>query len=397
MRIPSPAPKPGTRLRDEDADDIAPGLFEALRGIPQDPRHHSEGDVETHVRLVADALLSSEAYAELDEKGRRIAFAAALLHDVGKPSRTKIEPDGSVTSRGHSPAGAILARLALWRREIPIDEREAACRIVAAHQVPFRLMERERPEAALIRLALDLDPAVLVAVAEADARGRSTLDPSEARKAIDAVLLLDVLRKDTFVEDAVAALKTAPPHARFTWAKDPLGRDPFSPVHDDRRGTLTLLCGPPGAGKDTWLRENAPSLPVVSLDAIRNELRHPDPGIVVQEALERARAGLRSGRDFAWNSTNMTREQRGKILSLALDYRFSIRIVHLEQPEAELRARNAARKDAVPNDAVDRFLSRWEAPVPTEAHELVLAGNDERKRERGSKCLTGRRGNDERT
>jgi predicted kinase len=149
--------------------------------------------------------------------------------------------------------------------------------------------------------------------------------------------------------------------------------------------------------KDTWLRENAPSLPVVSLDAIRNELRHPDPGIVVQEALERARAGLRSGRDFAWNSTNMTREQRGKILSLALDYRFSIRIVHLEQPEAELRARNAARKDAVPNDAVDRFLSRWEAPVPTEAHELVLAGNDERKRERGSKCLTGRRGNDERT
>ncbi len=47
----------------------------ALQGVPQGPVHHGEGDVATHVRMVCEALLDSEAWraADADHRRRRCA------------------------------------------------------------------------------------------------------------------------------------------------------------------------------------------------------------------------------------------------------------------------------------------------------------------------------------
>lgn len=44
-------------------------------------------------------------------------------------------------------------------------------------------------------------------------------------------------------------------------------------LYDDTWGEVVLMCGLPGTGKDTWIREHYPGLPVVSLDEIRREMK----------------------------------------------------------------------------------------------------------------------------
>jgi predicted kinase len=133
------------------------------------------------------------------------------------------------------------------------------------------------------------------------------------------------------------------------------------------------MSGLPGAGKDHWLRERAPHLPVVSLDALREEMGvdATDPqGGVVRAARERAREYLRRGEPFAWNGTNVSRRTRVGLIGLLADYRARVRIVYVEAPEAQLRAQNRARPSPVPDQVIDGLLRRWEVPDLTEAHAV---------------------------
>lgn len=112
-------------------------------------------------------------------------------------------------------------------------------------------------------------------------------------------------------------------HSRFLYFRTP-GRDPAYPAHDDTRCTATILAGLPGAGKDRWLRDHRPELPVVSLDALRADLGVAPTdrqGAVIARARELAREHLRAGRDFAWNATNLGRALRDLSIGLCADYR----------------------------------------------------------------------------
>ena len=73
------------------------------------------------------------------------------------------------------------------------------------------------------------------------------------------------------------------------------------------------MSGLPGSGKETWLAAHQTNLPVISLDAVRNELNiHPtnNQGQVAQVARERCREFLRAKTAFAFNATNTMKETR---------------------------------------------------------------------------------------
>src|SRR5919205_148963 len=72
-----------------------PWLHE-LAGTPQDPRYHAEGDVLTHTRMVAEALVELPAWRELAPVTHAVLFGAALLHDVAKPICTEIDAHGRI-------------------------------------------------------------------------------------------------------------------------------------------------------------------------------------------------------------------------------------------------------------------------------------------------------------
>jgi putative nucleotidyltransferase with HDIG domain len=362
----SPCPQPPDWSIDWATLDKLPWLVD-MQGCPQNPDRHAEGDVWVHVHLVTEAMVALPAWRELPDADRRILFLAALLHDVAKPACTRVEPDGRITSRGHSWRGAALARRILWRAGVPFAEREAVCAIVRHHLVPFFLADSERPRRMAIEVSQTARCDLLALMAEADVRGRVCPDP---RKLHDQIAL--------FLEEAaIAGCLTAPfpfpsDHARFLYFRDPTRTtDALAP--EQFRAHVVLLSGLPAAGKDFWLERALPGWPVVSLDAIRQELRVPpsDPqGQVLSRARDQAREFLRDGRDFVWNATNLSRNVRGECVRLFHGHDAHVRIVYVETNPERLFAQNRRRSRRMPEKVIERLLDRWEVPDRTEAHQV---------------------------
>ena len=81
---------------------------EVMAATPQGPEYHAEGDVWTHTVMVCESLVGLAGWRALAPEARALVFAAALLHDLGKPATTRSEPGGRITSRGHSGRGEAL-------------------------------------------------------------------------------------------------------------------------------------------------------------------------------------------------------------------------------------------------------------------------------------------------
>ncbi|MCZ7860710.1 AAA family ATPase [Agrobacterium salinitolerans] len=346
-----------------------------LADCRQDERHHGEILVSTHTQMVIAELLKDPEYIEFDEETRFLMFWTAVFHDAGKPERTRTEEDGSITSRGHSRAGASIARREMMAAGMPYAVREHMCSLILAHQIPFWLYEHE--EAAqtkkAITLSMELDPRLLIMHARADARGRICHDPDDIKMRVE-------LSREVFVENGIYG-------ERYPFANEEsmlayVRRDDRHPAYEaymDFACEGTIMCGIQGVGKDTWIAENMPGVPVVSLDDMREEMDvewTDNQGRVVQAVLEAAKSHLRAKRDFIWNATNITSDQREKVISLLRDYNARVRIVYLEAPRDVLRKQNAERDASVPEAVVERFLAKLEPPKDWEAHEVVRVIRD---------------------
>jgi putative nucleotidyltransferase with HDIG domain len=348
----------------------------AMRGCDQSPLFHAEGDVLEHTRRVVEWLVSSPAFREeLGPDERAAAFAAALLHDVGKPLRTAHEPDGRITAKGHAAAGEVMVRRILWELGASIVARELVAHMVRFHELPFFLVEDADPVVRAVYASQVVDPALLALVAEADARGRQCRDLG---RLLDAIELFEAQCEELGCFEAPFAFAGA--HARFDYfwrvRRDPR-RDPRYAPHEATRGEVVVLSGLPGAGKDAWVAARLGDRPVISLDALRVELDAPhtgNQGAVIAAAREQARAHLRAGRPFVWNATNLSRRLRRQVTELAASYGARIEIVYLEASPDELRRRNAARPEPLPDAAREKMLRRWQTPDVTEAHAVTWNG-----------------------
>lgn len=343
------------------------GWIRRMDGVPQDRIHHAEGDVATHTRMAAEALASLPRWRAMPEPERVRLFAAVLLHDAAKPDCTQIVDDGRITARGHSRRGDLLARRVLWELGAPVAWREHVAALVRHHQVPFWALERPDLERIALRVSLVARNEDLAMLATADLRGRVCAD---SERVLEHIALFREYCAELGVLDQPWPF--ASDHARFTYFRTP-GRDPGYSAHDDTRGTMTVLSGLPGAGKDTWIGTHAPESPVVDLDALRVELGVAPGGDqrpVIAAAYQRARAHLRAGRSFRWNATNVSRQQRDLCVGLAANYHARVEIVALEAPPTILRSRNQARADPVPDRVIERLIGRWQTPDVTEAHAV---------------------------
>jgi putative nucleotidyltransferase with HDIG domain len=344
----------------------------ALEGTPQEPDYHAEGDVLTHTRMVAEALIADADWRAFEPERRSTLFAAALLHDVAKPACTQIAADGRVSSPGHARTGAVMAREMLTRGEgfmeaMPFPQREAVTRLVRSHGLPLWFLEKRDPQRAVLAASMSARLDDVAALAEADVRGRICADQQS--------LLERVALFRSYCDEQACLIQPyafASDHSRFVYFRDP-AKAPTYAAYDDTVCEVILMSGLPGAGKDTWIARHAPDLPVISLDAIRRELKvtpADDQGAVAALAKSRARELLRRQQSFIWNATNITRTLRTALIDLFAAYHVRIRIVYVDASWETILRRNQEREASVPEPVIARMLRKLEVPDLTEAHSV---------------------------
>jgi hypothetical protein len=226
--------------------------FAWLRGLaecPQDPIYHAEGDVLIHTRMICEALVDLPAWRRLQPQARSLLFAAALLHDIGKPACTLVEGDGRITARGHARAGSRLAQEILYVREpfvtqpVPFAARLAIVGLVRHHGLPPYLLDRDDPERAVITASQEARCDWLALLAEADVRGRQCRAKGDL---LDRVALFSEFAQEQGCLSAPHAFASG--LSRFIYFQ---GAEEYV-AYDDSCCEVVLLSGLPGAGKDTY-------------------------------------------------------------------------------------------------------------------------------------------------
>jgi tRNA nucleotidyltransferase (CCA-adding enzyme) len=152
----------------------------ALRGVPQEPDWHPEGDVFTHTAHCLDALVRQTDWPALDPVVRRRRMFGVLAHDFGKATTThQAERHGQLrwTSPGHEAAGGPLTESFLQRLGAPHDLVVFVRPLVVLH-LAHQHGRTGYSDTSVRRLARKLAPATfddLLAVMLADHHGRPPL------------------------------------------------------------------------------------------------------------------------------------------------------------------------------------------------------------------------------
>jgi tRNA nucleotidyltransferase (CCA-adding enzyme) len=145
----------------------------ALIGIEQNPRWHPEGDVFEHTMQAVDAAAALTYATELE---RYLIVYAALLHDLGKVTTTKVH-DGQIKSLGHEVDSHQRAQQLLQRYMKNKEHAHTICKLVLYHMRPLALLNGKAKAPAYKRLAHKLAPDItiqmLALLARADRRGRN--------------------------------------------------------------------------------------------------------------------------------------------------------------------------------------------------------------------------------
>lgn len=348
----------------------------AMKACPQDTLYHAEGDVWTHTSMVVGKLLEAPRFSKLEGIRRDALLLAAWLHDIAKPATTIREWDDNehrerVRQPNHAPIGAGMA----WRSLIDAGASPslagAVHSLVFWHQRPFHMFEQKNMLRRAIAFSCEQFWGDLLDLARADTSGR--IAPNIADSLDTLMLLEDWLDEEGLLDRQWAF---ASEEARVGFLRKP-DRSPWFAPPAARGSRVIILSGLPGAGKDTYADATFAALPIVSLDRWRENLGvapEDNQGKVVQKAFDEARSFLRTGEDFVWNATSVTRRVRQKIVGLCLDYDARVEIHCITVPLRVALERNASRERPVPEGVVRRLADAREPPGLDEAHSIVHVG-----------------------
>lgn len=351
-------------------------LAEEMRLTPQPMRWHGEGDVLIHTEMVVAELANVPGYSELTTRQKEILTAAAWLHDIGKIRQTR-QIGKEIEAPNHSSTGARMAREELWlNRSLcgsrdAMQMREAIALLVRYHSFPPYAIDAPDATLRLHRIAAnglvapDFSVKLLCMLSRADMMGRICDDKQEM---LDHISLCEELAKEEGCYESCY-----PFYSDYTRRAYLDGRDIWKSqeLHNDTWGTVYMMSGLPGTGKDTWIRQYLSDIPMVSLDEIRraHKIAPTAPqGFVANLAKEQAKEYLRRHQPFVWNATNLTTDTRRKLISLFESYKARVRIVYLETDWQTQRQRNASRPDQVPVTVITSMLSKLTLP---EVHEAA--------------------------
>ncbi len=107
--------------------------IEDLKGVPQDPKWHPEGDVFEHTIRVMEGLVGKSIELQL----------TGWFHDVGKPMSTIIS-EGKISTPEHAKVGADITREILERLKFPSKTINYVSKLVYDHMKITSVLEMRK-------------------------------------------------------------------------------------------------------------------------------------------------------------------------------------------------------------------------------------------------------------
>jgi len=375
-------------------------LIGKLEETEQDPEWHAEGNVAIHTANVLNEvyrLLDGEA-AHLSASKRCALILGAFFHDIAKPITTRQAMIGD-TMRIISPRHADKGRSYLSLRLPDVGLSTELCglimMIVGGHHDPRQLVAKEAPNHEYWKLAQWADLELLYFISIADLRGRTCGDLEEQLDVIRLFKLyceeFDLWQNDapykewkeviqSELEDPTVAQKCISlalydhGFGDVSLPQEALAKNYWL---RQKHSTFTIMCGPSGSGKSSWIARSGKTFEVISLDELRVELTgnrddQSRNGEVFQRAVDLLKKTLREKKDVIWDGTNLLRDGRARLVKIGVDYGAFVQIVAFQTSETEIRKQNKQREFRVPDSVLNRQIDRIEWPRLDEAHEVVV-------------------------
>lgn len=352
--------------------------FREMKGVPQDPIWHAEGDVMIHTKMVVEEVIQLPEFKELTAQEKHILVTAALMHDIEKRSTTTtevIQNKTRIVSPRHAKKGEFTTRTILYKDlKTPFYIREQIAKLVRLHGLPLWAIEKREPQKEVIKASLQVDTKLLTMLAKADVLGRITNDKED-------ILMRIELFKELCIENQCfgKSKQFKSNYGRFLYLNKPHISTDYEP-YEDLEFTVYVMCALPGSGKDTYIQQHF-DLPVLSLDDIRREHKisptdKKNNGRVVQMGKEKAREWMRKKESFIYNATNITADMRGSWISLFKEYNAKIHLVYIEVPYKKLLKQNKDREYQVPEEVIQKLIGKLEIPNEQESHDITYVIQD---------------------
>lgn len=355
--------------------------FKILQETHQNPKWHQEDLVSIHTENVVNEMYKLIPYTEKDmvmsdmrHQRRLVMVAAALFHDIGKGATTKwSEEKNTWESKRHTPVGEQITRRLLWDEDFFV--REKICSLVRNHMKPLYVYDSEEPVRDVIFLAEEpVSIEDLLILKTADCSGAIQTEDDRWRDK------LEYLRQFAIDYNCLnAPYKFINDYSRFEFFHNQTMDYPTELYDSSNNGDFTVyfMIGLPGAGKDTYIKNNFPNLPTVCRDEIRTEIgikgekpmgNKKQESEVTRIQNERILEYARKRKSFVINATNLKKMYRDDFKGMLIPYNARIEYVYVEAPD--FNSNLERRKDTIPQDVIKRMRENFEFPRPNEAYAI---------------------------
>ncbi len=349
-------------------------IISDMISCPQTLEYHGEGNVWNHTKMVIESMMKDNDFKSLESVEKHILIAAAFFHDIAKPKTFKME-DGKVKSDKHSVLGARMTRETLWNHHshnyypAPWDIREYISNLVLLHMLPVHFLNKEFPVFSIGASSQVVSNKHLYILSKADINGR-ICNENVRQESIDTVELF----KDFCIEKECfdGTMKFQSDNARFRYFFEHKG-DPCFDYYEPYKGTVVVMSGLPGSGKNYAINRDYPSLPVVGYDDMREEIGlkyGEDESLVQTNVKERIKVHMRDNQDFVFNATNVIKDIRSQWIRRFRLYGYRIKIHYVEKSLKETLENNKKRDIIVPENIIIDKFAKLDIPTLMECHEI---------------------------
>ena len=355
--------------------------FDDLKLTPQSLKWYRGVSASCHTKLVPNELdkILTENNISKGSDEWILCMSAAICHDLGKSVATFYSNKRmDWSTNNHSIASEKITRNLLYDEEIEI--REKICYMVRHHMVLHHIFDKpNKTDRRLIKLSHGLIPIkymlYLNFADSIDSMNRAETEESltnKYNKVVERCLALDCYDKPFSLVDKSQLIRD------FIDCKDEI-------VNKNNDFSVYIMCGFPGCGKSTYIKNYLSDKTIISRDTIRGELGINGATIDNDKKVDGTKEEdeiseifnkkmiecCEKKESFVIDNTNLKRQYRKDYLLKIMKYNPKVNIIYVE---AQNFINNCIdiRNDEISKSVYDKMNDDFDFPQLYECDRLII-------------------------